>query len=215
MSTGLGGIVDGTLRTAGVFSEQGLVSLPENLNFMQGATLTCAGVTAWNALYGLRPLKAGEVVLTQGTGGVSLFALQFAKAAGATVIATTSSAEKVEKLKKLGADHIINYKETANWGEKAKELTGGKGVHHVIEVGGAKTMVQSLAAVRQEGIISIIGFVGGEADAKEPGFLDCLRRGCTVRGILIGSRDQFEDMVSISKFVFCRVKLTRVRMLQS
>jgi len=194
MATGLGGMLDGTLRSAGIYSEQGLVSLPENLNFLQGATLTCAGLTAWNALYGLRPLKTGEIVLTQGTGGVSLFAVQFAKAAGATVISTTSSADKMEVLKKLGADHVINYKETENWGEKAKELAGGNGVHHVIEVGGAKTMKQSLAAVRPEAIISIIGFVGGNDDSKEPKFLECLSKACTVRGILVGSRAQFEEM---------------------
>lgn len=108
--------------------------MPEGLSFEEAATLTCAGLTAWNALYGLsdKQLKPGDWVLTQGTGGVSIFGVQFAKAAGAKVIATTGSEEKAETLKKLGADHIINYKKTTNWGEEAKKLTGGVGVDHII-----------------------------------------------------------------------------------
>jgi NADPH:quinone reductase-like Zn-dependent oxidoreductase len=130
VNTGLGGALDGSLRQYGVFPESGLVLAPATLNPIEASTLTCAPVTAWNALYGLtdRALRPGDVVLTQGTGGVSIAALQFAIAAGATVIATTSSAAKAEKLKKLGAHHIINYKETPNWGEEAKKMTpGGEG----------------------------------------------------------------------------------------
>ncbi|KFY51452.1 hypothetical protein V496_08832 [Pseudogymnoascus sp. VKM F-4515 (FW-2607)] len=194
VATGLGGAVDGTLRSHGVFPESGLVMMPSNLNYLEGATLVVAGLTAWNALYGLTPVKAGDYVLTQGTGGVSLFAVQFAKAAGAKVIATTSSAAKVEILKKMGADHVINYKETPNWGEKAKELTpGAVGVKHVIEIGGPGTMAQSLKAVQYDGIISIIGFVAA-ATKDQPGFLDALVNICTVRGLLVGSKDMFEDM---------------------
>lgn len=144
-TTGVGGTVDGSLRQFGAYNEEGLVHMPKNLNFLEGATLTCAALTAWNGLYGLesRALKQGDTVLTQGTGGVSIFALQFAKAAGATVIATTSSAKKAETLKKLGADHVINYKEDANWGETAKKLTSdGQGVTHILEVGGPTTMKQ-------------------------------------------------------------------------
>jgi len=156
LATGLGGSIDGTLREYAAISEQGLVKVPSNLSLVEAATLSCAAVTAWNALYGLesRALKPGQTVLTQGTGGVSIFALQFAKAAGARVIATTSSAEKAEMLKKLGADHVINYKETPNWGEKAKELTpDGHGVEHVIEVGGPTTLAQSLNAIAFDGVI--------------------------------------------------------------
>lgn len=194
LQTGLGGVLDGTLREYGAFNEHGLVALPPSLSYLEGSTLPCAALTAWNALYGLKPLAAGDTVLTQGTGGVSIFALQFAKAAGATVIATTSSAEKAETLKKLGADHVINYKETENWGEKAKELSyQGAGCHHVIEVGGAATMPQSLKAIRIDGVISIIGFVGGKGK-EQPTFLETLNNICTVRGILVGSRLQFEDM---------------------
>lgn len=196
LSTGLGGAIDGTLREYGVFDEQGLVSAPKNLNDLEASTLSCAGLTAWNALYGLesRALKPGQWVLTQGTGGVSIFALQFAKAAGARVIATTSSASKAETLKKLGADHIINYRETPNWGEKAKELTGGTGVQHVVEVGGPTTMAQSLKAIAIDGVITIIGFIGG-MDKNQPTFLETLNNICTVRGILVGSRLQMQDMV--------------------
>jgi NADPH:quinone reductase-like Zn-dependent oxidoreductase len=196
LSTGLGGAIDGTLREYAVFDESGLVSMPTNLNFLEASTLSCAALTAWNALYGLesRALKPGQTVLTQGTGGVSLFALQFAKAAGARVIATTSSAKKAELLKKYGADHVINYKDTPNWGEEAAKLTpGGVGVQHVVEVGGPTTMAQSLKAVAIDGVISIIGFIGGFSK-EQPTFLDCLNNICTVRGILVGSRLQFEDM---------------------
>ncbi|OQO00133.1 hypothetical protein B0A48_13920 [Cryoendolithus antarcticus] len=195
IGTGLGGAVDGTLREYGAFSEQGLVHMPSSLSFLEGSTLTCAGLTAWNALYGLKALKPGDYVLTQGTGGVSIFAVQFAKAAGAKVIATTSSAAKTEKLKSFGADHVINYKETPNWGEEAKKLTpGGRGVQHILEVGGPATMAQSLKAIAFDGIISIIGFLGGGDHEKQPGFLDCLMNICTVRGVLVGNRLQFEEM---------------------
>ncbi|CAN9307739.1 unnamed protein product [Alternaria alternata] len=183
-------------ENTGVFDEAGLVQAPSNLNMLEASTLSCAALTAWNALYGLesRALKPGDTVLTQGTGGVSIFALQFAKAAGAKVIATTSSAEKAKILKKYGADHVINYKETPNWGEEAAKYTpNGAGVQHVVEVGGPTTMAQSLKAVAIDGVITIIGFIGG-GGKEQPTFLDCLSNICTVRGILVGSRLQMEDM---------------------
>lgn len=196
MATGLGGAIDGTLREYAVFNEEGLVAMPSNLNFLEASTLTCAALTAWNALYGLesRALKPGQTVLTQGTGGVSIFAVQFAKAAGARVIATTSSKEKGEILRKYGADHVINYKETPNWGEEAVKLTpGGLGVEHVVEVGGPNTMAQSLKAVAIDGVVTIIGFIGGFTK-DQPTMLDALMNICTVRGVLVGSRLQMEDM---------------------
>ena len=170
--------------------------MPSSLNFREASTLSCAGLTAWNALFGLsdHKLAPGQWVLTQGTGGVSIFGVQFAKAAGAKVIATTSSNEKAKLLEKLGADHIINYREEANWGAKAKEITGGVGVDHVIEVAGPQSMKQSLAAIRPDGVISIIGFVGGGPSQDQPGFLDCLTNLCIARGIFVGSRVQMEDM---------------------
>ncbi|EEH40040.1 alcohol dehydrogenase [Paracoccidioides lutzii Pb01] len=199
MNSGLGGVIDGTLRKYAVLPEYGLVRAPANLNPIEASTLSCAPLTAWNALYGLLPLKAGDVVLTQGTGGVSLAAVQFAVAAGAMVIATTSSSEKMERLMRMGVQHVINYKTTPEWGEVAKSHTpGGRGVDHVVEVGGPGTMAQSLKAVRKEGVITIIGFLGGaggKGGKKEPSILDPLVEVCTVRGILVGSRQQMKDMV--------------------
>jgi NADPH:quinone reductase-like Zn-dependent oxidoreductase len=222
VKSGLGGAIHGTLRQYGTFNENGLVEMPSSLNWLEASTLSCAALTAWNALYGLKPLLPGDTVLTQGTGGVSIFAVQFAKAAGATVsmfsslssprypsnptsiVATTSSAAKVEVLKKLGADHVINYKDEPNWGEVAKALTPkGEGCAHIIEVAGPVTMAQSLKAIKIDGLISIIGFVGGNATDAQPGFLDTLMNICIVRGILVGSRTQFEDMVSFCIISFC------------
>ncbi|KAJ5622282.1 Polyketide synthase enoylreductase [Penicillium herquei] len=194
--TGLGGVIDGSLRQYGVFQQTGLVKSAKNLSAVENSTLPCAAVTSWNALYGLKPLKPGQVVLVQGTGGVSLFALQFAKAAGATVIATTSSAQKAEKLKQLGADHIINYKEDANWGETARKLSpDGAGVDHIIEVGGSGTLAQSFKAIKFEGVISVIGFLGGVDPTTQPSILDTLGHICTVRGVYVGSRAIMKDMI--------------------
>jgi len=193
-ASGLGAQVDGCLRQYGKFDQQGLVLMPSNLDFLEASTLSCAGLTAWNALYGLegRSLKPGDWVLTQGTGGVALFAVQFAKAAGARVIATTSSSDKETKLRELGADHVINYKQTTEWGGKAKELTGGQGVQHVVEVGGPATIKQSLEATAIDGVISIIGFLG-KSDS-EPSYLECLLKLVTVRGLFVGSRVLYEQM---------------------
>lgn len=171
--------------------------MPEGLSFTEAATLSCAGVTAWNALFGQsgRELTAGQWLLTQGTGGVSIFALQFAKAVGARVIATTSSNDKAKVLERLGADHIINYSETPNWGERAKSLTGGIGVDVVVEVAGAATMQQSVASLRLDGTMSVVGFVGGEGKGAEvPNLLDPWLKHYTVRGISVGSRLQMEAM---------------------
>ncbi|KAI4213329.1 MAG: hypothetical protein LQ351_004070 [Letrouitia transgressa] len=195
---GLGNSIDGTMREYGAFSEQGLVKMPESLDFRQACTLSCAGVTAWNALYGLegRTLKPGDEVLVQGTGGVTLFALQFAKAAGARIIATTSSDTKADFLRNLGASKVINYKDNPYWGEEVKSLSAqGIGVDRVIEVGGPETMVQSIRATKSEGLISIVGYLSGCGRDKEASFLDCLEYGCTVRGILVGSRTLLEQLV--------------------
>ncbi|KAK5989848.1 Zinc-type alcohol dehydrogenase-like protein [Cladobotryum mycophilum] len=159
--TGLGGQIDGVLRTVGAFNEQGLVRKPDSLTSLEAATLPCAGLTAWNAIFGSvdHIAKPGHWILTQGTGGVSIFALQFAKSAGAKVIATTGSKEKVDYLKKLGADYVLNYKEDLTWGETAKKITGGVGVDNVVQVAGSKEMEQSIASVKIGGIINIIGFM--------------------------------------------------------
>ncbi|KAH8782279.1 hypothetical protein BGZ57DRAFT_195759 [Hyaloscypha finlandica] len=194
LASGLGSAVHGTLRQYGTFNEHGLVSMPGNLGFREAACLSCAGVTAWNALYGLegKQVKPGNWVLTMGTGGVSCLAVQFAKAAGAKVISTTSNPCKVHLLRELGADHVINYREIENWGEEAKRITGGGGVDFVVEVGGPSTFAQSLKSVKIGGCVTAIGFVGGPVAGA--GFLDILGALCTVRSILVGSRDMFEEM---------------------
>ncbi|KAJ5934792.1 alcohol dehydrogenase [Penicillium verhagenii] len=193
----LGNVADGTLRQYAVFHEAGLVLAPRGLNMVEASTLSCAGVTAWNCLFGLkdRALGPGDWVLTQGTGGVSLFAIQIALAAGSTVVATTSSEEKAGKLRAMGVQHVINYVQDRDWGETAKRLSpGGEGVHHVIEVGGEGTMPQSLRAVRMEGVISLVGFLSGAGTERKCGFLDCLQTMAIVRGITVGPVDQFEAL---------------------
>lgn len=195
--SGLGGVIDGTLRSVGAFDEQGLVRMPEGLDFAEAATLSCAGLTAWNALFGQpgRELMAGQWLLTLGTGGVSLYALQLAKAAGARVIATTSSDEKSKLLERLGADHIINYRNTPDWGRVAKDWTGGTGVDLVVEVAGAATMKQSVASLRPDGTLSVVGFVGGDAPGADvPNLVDPWLKRYTVRGISVGNRLQMEAM---------------------
>ncbi|WRT68147.1 uncharacterized protein IL334_005122 [Kwoniella shivajii] len=193
----LGGPIDGVAREYIVVSELDAALMPKDYSFEEGSTLPCAALTAWDSLFGLegRTLKPGDWVLTQGTGGVSIFALQFAKAAGATVVSTTSSSAKAEKLKAFGADHIINYKDDSDWGKTAKGLTpGGLGFQHIIEIGGPGTLQQSLNAIGNQGVISIIGFVAGSGDSM-PTLLDCLKYQCIARGIFVGSREQCEDMV--------------------
>jgi NADPH:quinone reductase-like Zn-dependent oxidoreductase len=196
LSTALGARVDGTFRQVGAFDEQGLVAMPKGLSFNEAATLSCAGVTAWNALFGDRGRKAGpgDWVLSLGTGGVSLFVVQLAKAAGAGVIATTSSEEKTQLLRRLGADHVLNYKEDRNWGAKAKELTGGVGVDVVVDVAGPSTLRQSVESVRIEGLIVTLGAVGGMEGADVPSLLEAWLKNFTVRGIWTGSREQLEDL---------------------
>jgi NADPH:quinone reductase-like Zn-dependent oxidoreductase len=202
-STMLGTSLDGPLREFAVFPETALVSAPKTLDPVEASTLPCAGVTAWNALFGLsdRAVQAGDVVLVQGTGGVSLFALRFALAAGATVIATTSSERKEQMLKKLGAHHVINYKTDANWGSTARSLAGGEGVSHVIEVGGQATVSQSLAAIKPEGVVAVIGFLTGTQDStKSAGFAEFFKAAAIVRIIEV-SRCSLEQSVPIFESV--------------
>jgi NADPH:quinone reductase-like Zn-dependent oxidoreductase len=188
----LGGAVDGVLAEYVVLPEEGVTPVPPHLSVEEAATLPCAAVTAWNALFGASAVMPGEVVLVQGTGGVSLFALQFAKLAGARVIATSSSDDKLKRVVSLGASDGINYKTTPDWGERARGLTGGVGVDHVVEVGGAGTLPQSLRAVRSGGRISLIGVLSGGAGQFNP--VSILMKGIDVRGIFVGSRETFEAM---------------------
>ncbi|KAJ4204151.1 hypothetical protein NW759_014988 [Fusarium solani] len=205
ISTAIGGAEDGTFREHGVFDQQGLVHMPEHLSFEEGCSLMGAGLTAWNALMGgVQPMRVGDCVLAQGTGGVSLAAVQFAVAGGATVIATTSSEEKARKLKALGAHHVINYKEDSDWGSTAKKLSPrGVGCTHVIEVGGPNTMRQSLDCIAPGGQIAVIGFLAGQGPVKEgdPSMLEVLAKMCIIRGIEVGSRLQFEEMIRVMETV--------------
>jgi NADPH:quinone reductase-like Zn-dependent oxidoreductase len=167
---------------------------PPGLTAMESATLTCAGVTAWRALIGDGQVQPGATVLIQGSGGVSLFALQFAKAAGATVIATSSSEDKLARLKALGADHVINYRQVEKWGQTVQQLTGGLGVDHVIEVGGPNTLPQSLIAARTGAHVAIIGAVGGfQVDTMPFAIVQAKR--IRLQGVTVGSRRDQLDMV--------------------
>lgn len=166
---------------------------PAGYTALEAATLPCAGVTAWRGLVVCGAVRPGDTVLVQGTGGVSLFALQFAKAAGARVIATSSSEEKLDRLRQLGADDVINYRSVVEWGQAAKELTGGRGVDHVVEVGGPATMAQSIAASRTGGHIALIGVLTGFAgEVSIPALFSNQIR---ISGISIGSRADQEDMI--------------------
>ena len=188
----LGGSIDGVLAEYVVFDEEGLVKIPAHLSYEAAATLPCAAVTAWNALVTEGQLKAGETVLLQGTGGVSLFALQFAHMMGATVIITSSSDPKLERAKQLGAAVGINYKTTPNWEEAVWKQTDGRGVDHVVEVGGSNTLSQSLRAIRYGGRIALIGVLSGTAgDVKTSAIL---HKHVRVQGIYVGSRNHFEAM---------------------
>ena len=189
--TALGGAIDGVLAEYRVFDEDGLVALPDHLSYEEGATLPCAAVTAWNALYGLTPLRAGETVLTLGTGGVSIFAIQFARAAGARVIATSSSDAKLERARALGAHATINYRAHPDWEREVARLTDGAGVDHVVEIGGTGTLPRSIASTRAGGHIGLIGLLA-QGEPIDP--LAILGASCTVRGVAVGSREMFEDM---------------------
>lgn len=189
----LGGVgADGTLAELVAFGEQEVVRVPEHLTDEEAATLPLAGVTAWHAVIRRSGVKKGDTVLVQGTGGVSLFALQFAHLAGAEVIVTSSSNEKLQRARELGAVHGINYKETPNWDERVLEITENRGVDHVIEVVGAENLTRSLNAVRMSGTISVIGLLGGSgAQIETFGFVE---KNIHLHGIYIGSREMFEEM---------------------
>jgi NADPH:quinone reductase-like Zn-dependent oxidoreductase len=188
----LGGSVDGMLSEYALLEEEGVVKIPAHLSLEEGACLPCAGVTVWHAMMEHAKLASGQTVLLQGTGGVSIFGLQLAHAAGAQVIITSSSDDKLTRAKKLGARHGINYKTTPDWEKAAMEFTGGRGVDHVVEVGGAGTLARSFAAIRVGGKISMIGGLSGPATELNPGLI--LGRRANVQGISVGSTQMFEAM---------------------
>jgi NADPH:quinone reductase-like Zn-dependent oxidoreductase len=185
------GELDGVLRESGAFHQEGLVRIPEHLSYEEAATLPCAALTAWHALVSAGNLKAGDTVLTLGTGGVSVFAIQFAKLHGARVIATSSSDEKLARARALGADETINYRNTPDWDKEALRLTNGAGVDVVVEVGGAGTLPKSVNATRIGGLVALIGVLasGGGLDPMR-----VLMKSIRLQGIFVGSRQMFEEM---------------------
>jgi NADPH:quinone reductase-like Zn-dependent oxidoreductase len=190
----LGGAVDGMLTEQIVLDESALVRIPPEYSLEQAATLPCAAVTAWNALFEAAGVQPGDTVLVQGSGGVSVFALQLAKAAGATVIATSSSAEKRARLEELGAAHTIDYRAEPNWGDAVREYTGGRGVDVAVEVGGAGTFDQTVKALRYGGTMSLIGVLAGTKGTIDT--YAVLHKNIRVHGVYVGSVAMFERLVA-------------------
>jgi NADPH:quinone reductase-like Zn-dependent oxidoreductase len=188
----LGGAVDGLLREFALIKSEALLPLPAHLSFEQGATLPCAGVTAWNGLFVSGNLQPGQTLLLQGTGGVSLFGLQFGKLAGANVILISSSDAKLERARAMGADHTINYRTEPNWEKQVLALTGGCGVDLTLEVGGTGTLSKTLKAAAYAGHVSLIGVLAGISGEVHLGHI--LHKALTVRGIYVGSREMFAAM---------------------
>ena len=188
----LGGTVDGVLAEFMCVNEQGVSRIPDHLSDEEAACLPCAGLTAWSAVITQGRVGPGSTVLVQGTGGVALFALQFAKMAGASVILTSSRDDKLARARQLGADAVINYRTTPDWDRVVKELTDGEGCEHVVELGGAGTLERSIRAARVGGAVSLIGVLSG-ANAEMPLPLVVMRN-LRLQGVTVGSRDGFEAM---------------------
>jgi NADPH:quinone reductase-like Zn-dependent oxidoreductase len=191
-NSALGGAIQGVLAEYVVFPEDGLVAPPSFLTEEEAACLPCAAVTAWHALFESEPAVPGQTILIQGTGGVSVFALQFGKAAGLRTIVTSSSDEKLERVRALGAAETVNYKKTPEWEEVARKLTDGVGVDNVVEVGGSDTLPKSLKAVRIGGLVSVIGLLSGAQSTVAP--TSILMNSIRLQGIYVGSRWMFERM---------------------
>jgi NADPH:quinone reductase-like Zn-dependent oxidoreductase len=189
--TTLGGDLDGCLREFAAFDEHSLVRIPDHLSYEEASTLPCAAVTAYNALFHSRGLKDGESILLQGTGGVSIFALQFASVLGCRIFVTSSSNEKLERARALSACEAINYMEFPDWDSNVLDLTSKTGVDHVVEVGGAGTLAKSIRAVRTGGYIAVVGALSGRGQVDPTAIL---MKSVTLRGIFVGSRQMFEQM---------------------
>ncbi len=187
----LGGMVDGVLAEYALLNETGAIKIPDHLSFQEAATLPCAALTAWHAVVEAGRIKAGETIVVLGTGGVSCFALAFAKMHGAVVIMTSSSDDKLARVKTLGAGMTINYKNTPDWDQEVLKLTGGAGVDHIIEVGGPNTLAKSMLAIRPGGSIYVIGALGGSG-AIDPRAIN--RKSIRLQGIHVGSREMFAAM---------------------
>jgi len=189
--TALGGDSDGCLREFGAFDENGLVRIPDHLSYEEAATLPCAAVTAYNALFVSGQIKSDDTILLQGTGGVSIFALQMASVFGTRIIITSSSDEKLQRAKEIGASDLINYRTREDWDKAVLELTGKRGVDHVVEVGGAGTLQKSLNAVTMGGHIAVIGVLSGAGEINP---VSILMKSVRLQGIFVGSRQMFEQM---------------------
>ena len=215
--TQLGGEAQGLLGEYAILPHTGVVRIPDYLSFEEASCLPCAALTAWNALFGLVPVRPGQTVLLQGTGGVSTFGLQIARAAGAYTIVTSSSDEKLVKAKELGADFVINYNTTPDWAGEAKRITNGKGVDHIIEVGGTLTLQASFDAIGFNGLIHSIGHItnpdplgaGKHLRGPDAAFL-ALDRHCILRGVVVGSREQLQDMLACFEAKNIRPVIDRV-----
>ncbi len=195
----LGGPLDGMLAEHVVLHEDGAVAIPKSLSFEEAATLPCAGVTAWNALMvSGAPVKPGDTVLCLGTGGVSIFAVQFAKAAGARGLITSSSDDKIKRARELGASEGINYKRYPEWEKQVLEMTNGRGVDHVVEVGGVGTLARSFQAVGYGGKVALIGVLAGPTGDANP--LGLMFKRASLHGIFVGSRKMFEEMNEAIEF---------------
>lgn len=194
MTRSLGGPLDGTMAEFMCLSEQGVVKVPAYLSDIEAATLPCAALTAWSAVVAHGAVKPGEHVLVQGSGGVALFALAFAKLAGAHVTVISSSDEKIARLRALGADATVNYRTTPEWAKPARAFTGGRGFDHIVELGGEKTLPQSLRCIRPGGTLSMIGVLSGSALSTPLGLI--ITRQVRLQGITVGHRDAFEAMLA-------------------
>lgn len=194
LSVSQGGPYDGWLCDYRIFPANALAKIPDHLSFAEAAALPCAALTAWSAIVTLGQVQPGERVLVQGTGGVSLFALQFAKLAGAEVIATSSSDDKLARAKALGADHLINYRTTPDWGRTARAISGGGGLDHVVEVGGAGTLTQSIRAIRPGGTISMIGVLSGPTSNDLLLPLVVMQQ-VRLQGVTVGSKEGLDAML--------------------
>jgi NADPH:quinone reductase-like Zn-dependent oxidoreductase len=192
LSSSLGSPIPGAGRELAVFSQDGVSKVPEFLSDQQVATLPCAALTAWRALFEDCDLQPGDTVVLQGTGGVSIFGLQFAHAAGMRTLITSSSDEKLARAKAMGADHLVNYRQTPEWSGPVREATSGVGADLIIEVGGGGTMDQSIRAIRIGGHIAIIGVVAGLGSGFNPAVL--IGNSAKLQGLSVGSRDMFEAM---------------------
>jgi NADPH:quinone reductase-like Zn-dependent oxidoreductase len=191
----IGMTIDGMLAESITLHENAFVRIPDYLSFAEAAALPCAAPSAWCAMNIFEPLRAGQTVLVQGTGGVALFGLQLARAQGARVLAITSSAEKAKLLESMGADAVVNYVENENWHEAILDLTGGRGVDKVVEIGGEKTICKSVACTRIGGELGLVGFVTGFGGGLPP--IDIMARSVLLRGISIGSRLDLERVLAV------------------